>query len=210
LTPEYTRAVRALADEFGLKVHLDGARVWNAAAALGVDVRALTGPVDTVSFCISKGLCAPVGSLLCGDRVFIDRARRIRKMLGGGMRQAGVLAAAGIIAVEQMTTRLGEDHRNARRLAEGLVAIPGLVVDLNQVQTNMVFVTLDDSIPLDTGQVYDLLDHEFDVRLSILSPRQFRAVTHYWITPERVDRAIEAIREVVARIREDAQEGVRA
>jgi threonine aldolase len=126
LTVEYTRAVGDLCKEYGLKLHLDGARVWNAATALNVDVRQLTEPVDSVSFCLSKGLSAPVGSLLCGTSEFINRARRVRKMLGGGMRQVGILAAAGIIAVEKMTQRLHEDHVNARRLAEGLAQIPGI------------------------------------------------------------------------------------
>src|SRR5262249_6482203 len=150
LPPAYHRAVQSLADEFGLKVHLDGARLFNASTALGVDVRELTDPVDSVTFCVSKGLCAPVGSLLCGSQEYVDQALRHRKRLGGGMRQAGVLGAAGIIALEKMSMRLGEDHENAKRLARGLAEIPGITLDLNQVQTNMVFFSLDDSIPLDT------------------------------------------------------------
>jgi threonine aldolase len=205
LTVEYTRVVGDLCREFGLKLHLDGARIWNAATALGVDVKELTTPVDSVSFCLSKGLCAPVGSLLCGPEEFIDRARRIRKMLGGGMRQAGILAAAGIVAIEKMTLRLDEDHRNARGLAEGLSQIEGLILDVSQVQTNMVYFSLDDSIPLDTGQMYDLLEREYNVKLSIRDDRNFRAVTHYWITPERVNAAVSAIREVVERVRETAR-----
>lgn len=204
LTPEYTRAVGDLCREYGLKLHLDGARVWNAATALGVNVRELTDPVDSVSFCVSKGLCAPVGSLLCGSREFVEQARRIRKMLGGGMRQVGILAAAGIIAVEKMTLRLDEDHRNARLLAEGLEEIPGILLDMNQVQTNMVFFTLDESIPLNTEQMYDLLEREYNVKISIRNDRTFRAVTHYWITPDRVQAAIRAVRDVVERVRVEA------
>ncbi len=201
LSVEYTRAVGDLCRESGLKLHLDGARLFNAATALGVDVKELAAPADSVSFCLSKGLCAPVGSLLCGPEEFIDRARRTRKMLGGGMRQAGILAAAGIIAIEKMSLRLGEDHAMARRLAEGLAQIEGLILDMNQVQTNMVFFRLDDSIPLNTSQMYDILEQEYNVKLSIRTARSFRAVTHYWITPERVDAAVSAIRDVVERVR---------
>lgn len=204
LTAEYTRAVGDLCKEHGLKLHLDGARVWNAATALGVDVQELTGPVDSVSFCLSKGLSAPVGSLLCGPHEFINRARRIRKMLGGGMRQAGILAAAGIIAIEKMTRRLHEDHANAYCLAEGLAQIPGIKLDLNQVQTNMVFFSLDDSIPLNTEQMYDILERKHNIKLSIRNDRTFRAVTHFWITPERVDTTVGAIRSVVEHVREVA------
>ena len=201
LTPAYTRAVRRLADEYGLLLHLDGARVWNAATALGCDVRELTAPADSVMFCISKGLCAPVGSLLCGSREFIERARRVRKMLGGGMRQVGILAAAGIIAIEEMTQRLGEDHANARRLAEGLAQIPGITLDLDKVQTNMVFLDLDESVALDAPTLYTILERNHNVKISIRSARQIRLVTHYWITPERVDQAVEAFRQVIEEAR---------
>ncbi len=201
LTPEYTRSVRALCDEHGLKLHLDGARVFNAATALGIDVKELTGPVDSISFCLSKGLCAPVGSLLCGSENFIDRAKRVRKMLGGGMRQVGILAAAGIIAVEKMTKRLHEDHTNARRLAEGLAKIDGLQLDMGQVQTNMVFFSLDESMPCSATQVTDMLAREHDVKIGPRGPRTFRAVTHYWITSERVDTAIVALAEVMDSLR---------
>lgn len=197
ITPEYTQSVRELCDEHGLLLHLDGARVWNAATALGCDVKELVTPVDSVSFCLSKGLCAPVGSLLCGSAEFIARARRVRKMLGGGMRQVGILAAAGIIAIEKMTTRLGEDHANARRLAEGLSQIKGIQLDLKQVQTNMVFFSLDETVPLDAPTLYAILDQEYNIKLDIRDARSFRAVTHYWITPERVDLTVKAIRQVI-------------
>ncbi len=197
LTAEYTRSVRGVCDELGLRLHVDGARIWNAATALGVSVKELAAPADTVTFCLSKGLCAPAGSLLCGPQEFIHHARRLRKMLGGGMRQVGILAAAGIIAIEKMTQRLGEDHIHAKRLAEGLCTIPGILLDMNQVQTNMVFFELDESIRLDEQQLYDRLESQYNVKVDIRGPRSFRAVTHYWITPERVDQAIAAIREVV-------------
>ena len=126
LAPDYLAQVGAFARETGLLLHIDGARIFNAAAALGVPVSTLTAEADSVTFCLSKGLCAPVGSVLCGSRKFIYRARRIRKQLGGGMRQAGVLAAAGVIALEKMTSRLSEDHRRARALADGLAGVAGL------------------------------------------------------------------------------------
>ncbi|HYA78933.1 MAG TPA: low-specificity L-threonine aldolase, partial [Candidatus Nitrosopolaris sp.] len=143
---EYTREVAAFAHERGLKVHLDGARIFNAAAALGVPAKALADAADSVTFCLSKALCAPVGSVLCGTKEFIARSRRIRKMLGGGMRQAGILAAAGIVALETMADRLGEDHARARRLADGLRAIPGLVLENATPATNLVFVSLSPGI----------------------------------------------------------------
>src|SRR3989440_3835860 len=126
LSPAQTQALCEVAHAAGFPVHLDGARVFNAAVALGVDVRQLTGPVDSVMFCLSEGLCAPVGSMLAGSREFIERSRRMRKMLGGGMRQAGVLAAAGLCALDEMVDRLADDHHSARRLAEGLQGMPGV------------------------------------------------------------------------------------
>lgn len=197
LTAEYTRQVRTLADERGLLIHLDGARVWNAATVLGCPVTDLTGSVDSVSFCLSKGLCAPVGSMLCGSAEFIGRARRVRKMLGGGMRQAGVIAAAGIVAVEKMTQRLAEDHANARLLAEGLQSIPGIGLNMEQVQTNMVFFWLEETVPIDARQLANALQERHNVKIGVTGPRQFRAVTHYWITAESVQTAIEAIRELL-------------
>ncbi|HET7345782.1 MAG TPA: GntG family PLP-dependent aldolase, partial [Acidobacteriaceae bacterium] len=142
LSPEYMGAVRAFAQARGLSVHLDGARVFNAAVSLGVDVREITQHVDSVMFCLSKGLSAPVGSMLAGDAAFIQRARRIRKMVGGGMRQAGVLAAAGLIALEEGPQRLHEDHANARLLADALAMSPAIDLDPASVQTNIVIFRL--------------------------------------------------------------------
>src|ERR1700682_6501097 len=139
LSPGQTQALCAVAHDAGFPVHLDGARVFNAAIALGVDVRQLTGPVDSVMFCLSKGLSAPVGSMLAGSTDFIERSRRARKMLGGGMRQAGGPGGARRAALEEMVDRLAEDHRNARRLGEGLQGLPGIAIDLARVETNMVF-----------------------------------------------------------------------
>ena len=138
ISPAYMRQVRQIADEHRLPVHLDGARIFNAALALGVDVRDIAQYADSVMFCLSKGLSAPVGSLVCGTKAFVERAHRMRKMAGGAMRQVGVIAAPGIVALTEMVDRLADDHANARLLAEGLASIPGLAVDLETVQTNMV------------------------------------------------------------------------
>ena len=142
VTAAATREAAEAAHANGLMVHLDGARIFNAATALGVDVQELAAPVDSVMFCLSKGLCAPVGSMLCGSRDFVARARRNRKILGGGLRQAGVLAACGLVSLREMTGRLEEDHENARLLAEALAGIPGVVVDLERVRTNIIWARL--------------------------------------------------------------------
>ncbi len=189
LTPESTRQLADLAHRHGLAIHLDGARIFNAAAALGVEVRELTAPVDSVMFCLSKGLCAPVGSMLCGSKEFIHKARRIRKMLGGGMRQAGVLAAAGIIAIEKMSLRLGEDHARARKLFEGLKQVHGLAV--NEPATNMVFLSLNESVPYSEEEVAARLKQR-GVLVDVAGRRLFRLVLHYWIDDLGVERAVEA------------------
>jgi len=195
LTPEYTDCVGELAHRRGLAVHLDGARIFNAAVALGVDVRHLTRPVDSVQFCLSKGLSAPVGSLLCGTRAFIAEAHRWRKMLGGGMRQAGVLAAAGIEALDNMVDRLADDHANARRLAEGLAGIPGFAVDLASVQTNIVIWELTaDRATLQ--EVVEQLKAE-GVKILAIGGQQFRAVTHYGIEAGDIETTLAVIRRVM-------------
>ncbi|TEU18835.1 MAG: low-specificity L-threonine aldolase, partial [Dehalococcoidia bacterium] len=142
LTPDYTNEVCDLAHTRGLKVYLDGARIFNAAIALGVPAHALARSCDSVGLCLSKGLSAPVGSLLCGSKDFVERARKFRKMLGGGMRQAGVIAAAGIVALETMVERLAEDHNNARRLAQGLTNIEGITLAQDDIPTNIVMFDL--------------------------------------------------------------------
>ncbi len=197
LTAEYTRRVGELAHTHGLFLHLDGARLFNAAVALGVSPSELAEPADSVTFCLSKALCAPVGSLLCGNRDFIARARRIRKQLGGGMRQAGVLAAAGIVALESMIERLAEDHEHARMLAQRLAAIPGVILDLGMPQTNMVFCALAEDVPWDAPQIAQRLA-ERGVRVGVVGPRRFRLVTHYWIGEAEVKQALQAFREVLS------------
>lgn len=194
LTPRQTAVVCEVAHDAGFPVHLDGARVFNAAVALEVDVRELTAPVDSVMFCLSKGLSAPVGSLLAGTDKFIGRARRTRKMLGGGMRQAGILAAAGLVSLDQMVGRLADDHRNARRLAEGLQGLPGIDVDLAKVETNMVF---GDCRPPLTARAFLERCREVGVLLDIASASRWRMVTHRGVSEADIDYAIDAVRRVM-------------
>jgi threonine aldolase len=191
LSPAQTAAVCELAHDAGFPVHLDGARVFNAAVALRVDVRELTGPVDSVMFCLSKGLSAPVGSLLAGTAPFIEHARRMRKMLGGGMRQAGVLAAAGLISLNEMVERLAEDHRNARRLAEGLQGLPGIEIDLTRVETNMVF---GDCRPPLTAREFLRRCHDVGILLDLASTYRWRMVTHRGVSADDIEFAIGAVR----------------
>jgi threonine aldolase len=190
---DYMQAVGSLARSRGLKIHMDGARIFNAAAALDLPVAELVKDADTVTFCLSKGLCAPVGSVLCGPKDFIQQARRIRKQLGGGMRQAGILAAAGLIALEKMTARLKEDHARAKELARLLSAIPSLSLDHAVPATNMVFVSLNADVPVDAAWVAAQLK-ERGVRVGVTAERRFRLVTHYWVDDEGVRRAADAFR----------------
>jgi threonine aldolase len=196
LTPEYMAQVGKLAQEHGLFVHLDGARIFNAAAACGVPADVLTREVDSVTFCLSKALCAPVGSVLCGSKEFIARARRIRKQLGGGMRQAGILAAAGIVALETMVDRLKEDHQRAQALAHGLGQVPGLVVETAQPATNMVFVHLAEDLPYRAKELAAQLADQ-DIRVGAVGERRFRMVTHYWINDEGIERTVTAFRKIL-------------
>lgn len=195
-TVEFTQQVSDLAHGLGLTVHLDGARVFNAAAALGLPAHKLSEPVDSVSFCLSKGLCAPVGSVVCGTKDFVKRAHRIRKMVGGGMRQAGVLAAAGLVALEKMTGRLGEDHAHARLLADGLRRNPGLTLEPDVPATNLVYVNLAADIPMSAKAVSATLK-ELGVLVGATGERGFRLVTHYWIGAAEVARACSAFEHVL-------------
>ncbi len=195
LTSEYIDSVAALAKEHGLSVHLDGARIFNAAVALGIDVKELTANVDSLSFCLSKGLSAPVGSVVCGSSEFIAEARRARKVLGGGMRQAGVIAAAGIKALEEMVDRLAIDHENARRLAEGIASINGLSIELAKVQTNIIYFELDEDRMMPKEMVTEL--NKKEVKLLAVGPNRLRAVTHYGITAGDIDLTVKALGEVM-------------
>ncbi len=192
LSLEYTRAVGELAHQHGLVLHLDGARLFNAAVALNVSAKALAEPADSVTFCLSKALCAPVGSVVCGSQDFIRRAHRVRKQLGGGMRQAGVLAAAGIVALETMVERLAEDHARAKKLAQGLAKIPGLALDPGTPHTNMIFMNLaQETEPLTAQHVAQRLK-ERGVLVGVSGKRRFRLVTHYWIDDQAVEQALAA------------------
>ncbi len=193
LTAEYTERICDLAHANGLKVHLDGARIFNAAVALGVPAATLARKADDVSFCVSKGLSAPVGSLLCGSAEFIERARKTRKMLGGGMRQAGVIAAAGIVALETMVDRLAEDHANARRLAQSMAAMKGLIVSNPTPPTNIIMFEL--SAGLSAARFVSELD-KAGVKVSSRGGNLFRAVTHRMITAADVDTAIDKMERV--------------
>lgn len=194
-TPEEIAAVARVAHEHGVPVHLDGARIFNAAVALGRDVREFCREVDSVQFCLSKGLAAPVGSLVAGSREFIAAARRNRKLLGGGMRQVGVLAAAGIVALDRMVDRLAEDHANARRLAEGIRRLPGIRLDLSRVQTNIVIFHVDRP-----GAAAELVAGCLarKVKIHAIGPTAIRCVTHKDVDAEDIERAIAAIGEVAA------------
>jgi threonine aldolase len=189
LSIEYTRAVGELAHEKGLIFHLDGARIFNAAAALDADVKDLVAPADSVTFCLSKGLCAPVGSVICGSAKFIERAHRVRKQLGGGMRQAGILAAAGIVALEQITPRLREDHIRAKKLAAGLASIQGLMLHNLQPVSNMVYLELDPALPLSGTELAQHLE-KAGILVGMVGSRRYRLVTHYWIDDQAIETTI--------------------
>jgi threonine aldolase len=196
ISAEYSQKVGEIAHRNGMFLHIDGARIFNAASAYSLAVSELSGPADSITFCLSKGLCAPVGSVLCGSGEFIRRANRIRKQLGGGMRQAGILAAAGIVALEQMVDRLSEDHQRARNLATSLEKIPGISLSNGLPPTNMVFITISDEVPLTAAEIVQrLMGHK--IRVGITGPRSFRLVTHYWVDDEGVDRTIKAFAEVI-------------
>jgi len=195
LEREYMVRVGELAHRRGMMLHLDGARIFNAATALRVDVADLVAPADSVMFCLSKGLSCPVGSMLCGSAEFILRARRTRKMVGGGMRQAGVLAAAGLVALEQMIDRLAEDHENAHLLANGIAEIPGLSLDPRTVRTNIVFFDY-----VAQGKPVQQFIQELDaagVRMWSLGPNRVRAVTHYGIDRTDIKAALAVMRRVL-------------
>ena len=196
LTLNYTAAAADLAHRSGLVLHLDGARIFNAAIALGMKASDLVAPADSVMFCLSKGLSCPVGSLLCGSAEFISEARRIRKIVGGAMRQVGVLAAAGIVALDQMVDRLQEDHDNAHLLAAGIAEIPGLSLDPKTVHTNIVFFDFVAS-HMTIDQFLSELSKSGVLMLSLATGR-IRAVTHYGIERTDVEKAVQAMRQAMA------------
>jgi threonine aldolase len=200
--PEEIAAVAAVAHGAGVPVHMDGARLFNAAVALGREAGELAQPVDSVTFCLSKGLAAPVGSVVCGSAAFVERARRVRKMIGGGMRQAGVLAAAGLVSLERMVDRLAEDHVNAATLAQAVAAMPGLAVDLASVQTNIVIIRVDrGDRPRSRAATEELVKGcaARKVKIHAMGPSAIRCVTHKDVDAEDIRRAVDAFRELTAR-----------
>ncbi len=197
LSLEYTESVAAFAHGHGLILHMDGARIFNAAVALGLPASKLVAPADSITFCLSKGLCAPVGSVLVGDAAFISKARRLRKMLGGGMRQAGIIAAAGIVALDEMVERLAEDHRRAALLGDGLRSMAKVHLTKNSPQTNMVFFKLDESVGLSVSEFLEAMKRE-GVLLMDSGPGEYRMVTHHDITDQGVEVSLEAFRKVLA------------
>ncbi|NJO83203.1 MAG: aminotransferase class I/II-fold pyridoxal phosphate-dependent enzyme, partial [Blastochloris sp.] len=196
---DYIADVAQIARAHGLKLHIDGARIFNAATALNTPVDQLVADADSVSFCLSKGLCAPVGSIVVGSSEFIGRVRKYRKMLGGQLRQAGVLAAAGLVSLREMTKRLHEDHANARLLAEGLAQMPYIEIDVERVKTNMVFFALTPDTPVTADELAARLKAEYGIlaRPYSIADRTFRMVTHYYITRESVEQTLAAMRAIL-------------
>lgn len=191
---ERIAAIRAMTERYGLHLHLDGARLMNAATALGCDPKEITQHFDSVSMCFSKGLGAPVGSIIAGSSAMMRRAHRFRKMFGGGMRQAGILAAAALYALDHHVERLAEDHRNARRLAEGLAELPGIELDPATVETNIVIFAVRGG-PLSADELVAQLEAR-GVRMIAIGGDRVRAVTHLDVTAEQIEQALDAARAV--------------
>ena len=195
ITPEYMTEVREIANKFGLKIHLDGARIFNAAVALGVPVAKLTEKVDSVMFCLSKGLSAPVGSLVCGSSEFIVKARKARKMVGGGMRQVGHIAAAGLIAITEQVDRLQEDHDNAKFLASQLSDLDGIEVDVTRIKTNIIFFKL-------TGINGEVLLNQLEqnqIKILMTDVDIFRAVLHREVSKEQVQTVVKTFQSILGK-----------
>lgn len=192
LSIENMKAVYDIAKKYNLPVHLDGARLFNASTALNVDVKEITKYCDSVMFCLSKGLCSPVGSILAGSKDFVDKARKKRKLMGGGLRQAGFLAAAGIVSLEVMTKRLKEDHDNAKLLAEELNKIPEIYVDLHNLKINMVFFSFKDK-NIDTKELVKYF-LENNIKINDVENGLMRFVTHYWVTKDDISKIIEVLK----------------
>ncbi len=192
---ENLKAIKEIANRHNIPVHMDGARVFNAATALKIDVKEITENCDTVMFCLSKGLCAPVGSILAGPKEFIDIARKNRKLMGGGLRQAGIIAAAGIIALEKMTVRLNEDHKNADYMAEKLSEINGINIDFSRRDINMVFFTINSGLIEDKALVDSFLDA--GIKINGIEDGEYRFVTNNDVTKEDIDFAVNKLIELL-------------
>lgn len=194
VTPDQIKAISDVAKKHGLRLYMDGARVFNAAVALKTDVKEFTKHVDNLMFCLSKGLSCPIGSLIVGSEEFIERARKMRKILGGGMRQAGIIAAPGLIALENMVDRLEEDHRNAALLAEGLANIDGISVDMRTIQTNIVLLDVEFPGVTSEGFISTLKAH--GVLALPRGEKKVRMVTHRGIKGEDVERTLSIIEDI--------------
>lgn len=192
---EEIEPVLEVARKHGIPVHMDGARIFNAAAALDTDVAGLTAGIDSLMFCLSKGLGAPVGSLVVGSGDFIREARRVRKLFGGGMRQVGILAAAGLYALENNLSRLGEDHRNAKKLAAALAEMPGIEVDPQEVESNIIMIRIQEPAP-NAEELCSRLER-LSVRLDPMDRDMIRLVTHLDVSSEDIDRAIQAFEQAL-------------
>jgi len=198
-TPDQIKSISEVTKSHGLELYMDGARIFNASVALKVDVKNFTKYVDNLMFCLSKGLSCPIGSLVVGNQDFIDRARKMRKILGGGMRQAGIIAAPGIVALEKMIDRLEDDHKNARMLAEGLAKIEGISVDMKAVQTNIIKFNMG-NLGISSDRFVSILEERGVLSLTI-SGKDVRMVTHRGIEKEHIGKALEIVTEVAHDIR---------
>jgi threonine aldolase len=192
---ETLKEIKQIAEKHSIPVHMDGARIFNAAASLGVDAKDIAACSDTVMFCLSKGLCAPAGSMVAGSKAFIDKARKNRKLMGGGMRQVGILAAAGIIALEKMTMRLYEDHENARYMAEKLEEIPGVKVIKERLDIDMVFFTMGEDVIPEKVLVDKFL--EKNIKINGSEGGEYRFVSHIGVTKQDIDFVINTMKELI-------------
>jgi len=192
---DYLAELKDLAERHEVPVHMDGARIFNAAIASDTPAETIASYADSVQFCLSKGLAAPVGSMIAGSREFIDGAKASRKVLGGAMRQAGVIAAAGLVALREMVDRLAEDHRRARQLAEGLAQIDGISIDLDSVQTNIVIF---DTLPKMAHADFVAAMRERGILISNYSPRGVRMVTHYHVEDDWISAALNAAEDIMS------------
>ncbi|MDW5299775.1 MAG: low-specificity L-threonine aldolase [Sedimentibacter sp.] len=192
---ENMKQIKNIAERHSIPVHMDGARIFNAAVSLGVDAKEIAACCDSVMFCLSKGLAAPVGSMLAGSKLFIDKARKNRKLLGGGMRQAGILAAAGIISLEKMTLRLEEDHKNAKYMAEELSKIPGVKVKTDRLDIDMVFFEMGEDIIPEKTLVEGL--YEKNIKINGEEDGEYRYVAHVGVTKEDIEFVIKCMKELI-------------
>jgi threonine aldolase len=205
LTSEYTRTISGIARNNDLKFHIDGARIFNAAVSLNIDVNELVKDADSVTFCLSKGLAAPIGSIICGSEKFIYHARRIRKALGGGMRQAGIIASAGMYSLDNMLDQIREDHKNTTRLAEGINKIEGLSIDRENIKSNILYFDIEkdakrcEELARQTKKIkgYPFAITLNNIRFFESRPSRFRLVTHYGITRDDIEKTLEVLDKIV-------------